>query len=417
MSQQIILKRKKTIVSGEILLPGSKSESNRVLMIAAYGGFEHTAVKLSEADDTRLLQDKLELIVHCHISGIPAVIDCNNAGTVYRFLLTYLAGLSGKWMLIGSNRMKQRPIADLVNSLQQIGANIRYTEKEGFPPVLIQGKALQGGKVKLGMNLSSQFASSLLMAAPTWPNGLELEMEQEIKSRPYLDMTLEMMQYFGVSVKRHEQSIEVEPQAYKKRRFDVAPDWSSAAFWYELLALSESGTLFLKGLAHKSRQGDSVLVDIFAKLGIVSNFERNGLRITKGDQIADTLDLDFSNCPDLLPAVAATCCVMGVHARFTGIANLKHKESDRTSAIVKELAKIGCRFEQPDNDTLLLEAPKLIEPSTPMFDTYGDHRMAMAFAPLALKTEVAAVADPDVVSKSYPNYWQQLKQLGLFDFS
>ncbi len=417
MSQQIILKREKAIISGEILLPGSKSESNRVLMIAAYGGFEHNAAKLSDADDTCLLQDKLELIRNCHVSGIPAVIDCNNAGTVYRFLLTYLASLSGNWMLIGSNRMKERPITDLVNGLRQIGADIRYTEKEGFPPVLIKGKPLLGGKVTLGMNLSSQFASSLLMAAPTWPNGLELEMEKEIKSRPYLDMTLEMMQYFGVEIKPNEQSIVVEPQAYKKRRFDVSPDWSSAAFWYELLALSESGTLFLKGLAYESLQGDRVLVDIFAKLGIVSEFERNGLRISKGGQIADKLQVDYSNCPDLLPAVAAACCGMGVQARFTGIANLKHKESDRTSAIVKELAKTGCRFKQPDEDTLLLEAPEIIEPSTPVFSTYGDHRMAMALAPLALKTGAAAVTDPDVVSKSYPNYWKQLKQLGLFDFS
>lgn len=417
MNQQIRLKRKNTHLKGEILLPISKSESNRVLMIAAYGGFAFNEANLSEADDTRLLLEKLSLIENCHVAGIAAVIDCNNAGTVYRFLLTYLAGLSGKWMLIGSNRMNERPISDLVNGLRQLGADIQYTGNEGFPPLLIQGKTLQGGEVTLDTQLSSQFASSMLMAAPTWPQGLALEMKQEIKSRPYLDMTLKMMQYFGIDVNQQGNKIVVKPQSYKKRRIEPALDWSGAAFWYELLALSKSGTLFLKGLKRESLQGDSISVEIFEKLGIVSHFEQHGVRISKSDKITDKLNVDFGNCPDLLPAIAATCCGMGVNAEFTGITNLKHKESDRTLAIITELKKVGCLFEQPDADTLLLEASSQLTLSLPIFSTYGDHRLAMAFAPLALKTKAAVITDHNVVSKSYPNFWKQLKQLEVFDFS
>jgi 3-phosphoshikimate 1-carboxyvinyltransferase len=417
MNQFITLKCKETHVEGAIELPISKSESNRALMIAAYRGSDPNSLTLSDADDTQRLQQNLSLISNCHSSGIPAVIDCNNAGTVYRFLLTYLAGLSGKWMLIGNYRMKERPIADLVNSLRQLGAQIHYPEKEGYPPVLIHGKPLLGGKVSLRMNLSSQFASSLLMAAPTWPKGLLLEMGQPVKSRPYLDMTLKMMQHFGIKANLQPNRISVGPQSYKKRRLELAADWSSAAFWYELLALCKSGTLILKGLKQDSLQGDSISVEIFEKLGIVSHFDRNGLTISKNDKISDRLSVDFRDCPDLLPSVAATSCGMGIKAKFTGISNLKHKESDRTLALITELRKIGCRFVQPDVDTLLLEAPKSLVQSTPIFKTYGDHRLAMAFAPLALKTGAAVVYEPDVVSKSYPSFWQQLKQLDLFDFS
>ncbi len=407
MDNKLTIKRSKTDIKAVIDLPRSKSESNRALMIAAYGGFSCRA-SLSQADDTRLMAENLALVKESIHSSIATVIDCDNAGTVLRFMLTYLAGLPGKWLLTGSYRMKERPIHHLVEPLRQLGAKIRYTGEQGYPPLLIEGVELQGGNISVSSSLSSQYASSLLMAAPAWPEGLILKLNDELRSAPYLQMTIEIMRFFGAKVEQQAGEIHVAPTNYKSRQFFVSPDWSAASYWYELVSLSESAEVFLKGLMPGSLQGDSILPEVFTQLGVATYYEHNGVRIFTGGQVAKEVQFDLRHCPDLLPAIAASCCGLNVNARFNGVANLRLKETDRLEAISRELAKANCRITAIDEDTISLSPPKKPFTKPLEFNSYGDHRMAMAMAPLAMKTGSVTINNPEVVSKSYPNYWKQL---------
>lgn len=369
---------------GTVNLPGSKSESNRALMIAAYGGFPLEADNLSEANDTQLLKKLLSLPSLRGASATKqSIIDCEDAGTVARFMLTYLADKPGTWLLTGTKRLCERPMAPLIDALEQLGANI--TEKQ--LPLKVIGSNVKGGPVTLDASQSSQFASSLLLAAPTWEHGLQLTLTGEPVSMPYLEMTIAMMAHFGVKVTRSGNTITVPHQSYQSRPFAVSADWSAASYWYEMMALSDGGNLLLKGLKADSLQGDAVVAEWFKPFGVVTTFEPEGARLTKLPADPHDLVFDFTHAPDLFPAVCATCAALGVDAVFKGTATLSAKESDRLNALKAELSHLG---------------------ENRVFRTYGDHRIAMALAALWPRFGPVQVDNPSVVNKSYPNFWNEL---------
>ena len=368
---------------GTVNLPGSKSESNRALMIAAYGGFPLEVEGLSDAHDTVLLKKLLELTSLRAQRCNDVVIDCEDAGTVARFLTTYLANKPGTWILTGTERLCQRPMAPLIDALRQIGANIA----ENQLPLKAMGSHLKGGSVTLDATQSSQFASSLLMAAPTWERGLRLTMKGAPVSMPYLAMTIKMMEHFGVQVVREANAIIVPHQSYHSRPFSVSADWSSASYWYEMMALSEGGELLLKGLKADTLQGDAVVAEWFKPLGVDTTFAPEGAYLTKTDADPQNIVFDFTHTPDLFPAVCATCYALHVDAVFKGTGTLSTKESDRLKALQTELSHLG---------------------ENRVFRTYGDHRIAMALAALRPLYGPIRVDDPSVVNKSYPCFWNEL---------
>ena len=364
----------------DITLPASKSESNRVLMIAAYGDFAPDCQNLLDSNDTLVLANALSEIQQNH-----AVIDIADSGTAARFLTTFLSCRSGSWLLTATERMKQRPIKPLVEALRTFGANIQYAEKEGFLPLKIEGKPIQGGKVQIEMSQSSQFASSLLLAAPMWPQGLEMELLGDLSSLPYLNMTLAMMRHFGADVERNGRTIIVKPKSYQPASFKVSSDWSAASYWYEIVALSETCEIRLRGLSMTSLQGDVIIADWMSQLGVGTYLENDSIVLRKIPFERRSFCFDFSQHPDLYPTMAATCAGLNVEATFTGLDNLALKESNRVEAMQSELAKLG---------------------NSPLhFCAHNDHRVVMALAPLALLYGPVTFDHPEVVEKSYPNFW------------
>jgi 3-phosphoshikimate 1-carboxyvinyltransferase len=390
----------------DIQLPASKSESNRALMIAAYGGFAPDFQNLSDSNDTKVLRKALDSLpfmslprgtVCCResIKGIPQIIDIADCGTAARFMTTFSACHEGHWFLTGTERMKKRPIKPLVDALLALGADIQYAEKQGFLPLQIHGKALQGGKVSIDMSQSSQFASSLLLAAPVFPQGLELELLGCANSLPYLDMTLNMMCHFSAQAERQGSRVVVKPQPYKKQPFTVEPDWTAASYWYEMAAFSEECEIKLRGLSTGSRtanlQGDSIISEWMKSLGVCTTTVDDGIILTKMPFEKKPLSFDFTNCPDLYPTMVAACTGLQVEAEFTGIDSLHLKESDRVEAMRIELAKLG-------NHPL-------------QFCAHNDHRIVMALAPLAMLYESVVFDHPEVVKKSYPGFWKDVSFL------
>jgi len=393
----------------DIRLPASKSESNRALMIAAYGGFDADFQNLSDAQDTKILCQSLAFCRECHSEDFVSIdtlapssfgmtciqnpkriysrqIDIADCGTAARFLTTFLACHEGAWLLTGTERMKQRPIKPLVDALIKLGADIQYVEKQCFLPLQIHGKPIQGGKISIDMAQSSQFASSLLLAAPTFPKGLELELHGELNSMPYLDMTLAMMRHFGAEVERSERMIKVKPKPYQPTSFMVSSDWSAASYWYEMAAFSEECEIRLHGLSLPSLQGDSIVAEWMKSFGVSTTTFEDGLILTKKPYAKQPLSFDFTSCPDLYPTIAATCAGLQVETQFTGIENLRLKESDRVEAMQTELAKLG---------------------SQPLhFCAHNDHRIVMALAPLALIYDSITFDHSEVVEKSYPRFWE-----------
>ena len=408
-------------LKGFVKLPGSKSESNRVLMVAAYGGFSIGAEsgklkaesgKLSEAHDTVLLKVLLEQ-VRQHPGE--AVVDCEDAGTVSRFLMTYLAGKPGTWILSGTPRMRQRPMAPLVGALRQLGAAIEYMEAEGCLQVKIRGTKILGGSVAVDASQSSQFVSSLLMAAPTWERGLKLQLKTDAVSMPYVDMTIAIMRHFGAEVERQAGIIEVRPGAYQPRPFTVSPDWSAASYWYEMAALSDDCDLLLEGLTPDSLQGDAVVAEWFKAFGVQSAYEPHGVRLTKTDDSPsqEPLAFDFTMTPDLFPTVFVTCVALHRPAVFRGIQTLSHKESDRVTALLTELLKCYHFDYSINNNEIILSKSSLLHyklaSKSIVFDAFGDHRVVMALAGLFLRLGSVSFHHPEVVSKSYPTFWSDLQ--------
>ena len=404
-------------LQGSVNLPGGKSESNRALMIAAYGGFPLEAENLSEAHDTVLMKAMLEQ-VRRHDSLEPFTVDCEDAGTVSRFLMTYLACTPGEWLLTGTKRLCERPMAPLINALRQLGADITSVDKEGCLPVLIRGKKLQGGCVTLDASQSSQFATSLLLAAPTWDEGLQLTLTGKMVSEPYIDMTLTMMAQFGAKAVRNSDTITVAHQSYCPCRFNVSSDWSAASYWYEMLALSAGGRLLLKGLQYQTLQGDSRVVNLFKPLGINTEFTNEGAVITSAGippLIKKPLEFDFTNTPDLFPSILVSCVVLHIDAVFYGISTLFTKESDRVNLLITELSRIYTFNNIIEQDKLIIEksslSDKFINDLNLSFKTYDDHRMAMALAGLKMVFDGVIIEGCDVVNKSYPAFWKEVRRI------
>ena len=366
-----------------VILPPSKSESNRALMMAAYGGFAPDFQNLSDSKDTYVLANALH-----EIQQNQPVIDIGDCGTAARFLTTYLACHEGDWLLTGSDRMKRRPIKVLVDALKNFDANIQYVENQGFLPLHIHGKPIAGGKVSIDMGQSSQFASSLLLAAPMWPQGLEMELVGDLSSLPYLEMTLTMMCHFSAQTIRQGRSIVVSPQPYQKQPFTVEPDWSAASYWYEIAAFSEECEIRLKSLNQSTLQGDAVIAEWMKPLGVGTFTDGNDIILRKIPFGKRHLSFDFFAHPDLYPTMAAICAGMHVDAVFTGLDNLSLKESDRVEAMQTELAKLG-------------------EPEI-RFCAHNDHRIVMALAPLAMLVGPVAFDHPEAVEKSYPGFWNDV---------
>ncbi len=495
----------------QVDLPASKSISNRALLLNALSGNGELPQNLSDCDDTQVMLAALSVTGAVNTASDPAIrtIDIKAAGTAMRFLTAYRSITPGTVVITGTQRMRQRPIRILVDALRTLGADIRYTEQEGFPPLRITGKTLGGGtsadgslvggtsgneayedgalgskalanespsrnEITLQGDVSSQYISALLMIAPTLPAGLTLHLRGEVVSRPYIDLTLQLMRDFGAEARWADaHTIQVPHGTYRPTTYYVESDWSAASYWYQIVALAPEAEVRLKGLFAHSCQGDSVVADLFGKLGVRTTFDGEGVTLTKcpslynnpdgngsfgegkervsltklaslhnspdgngfseegkgegkegvtqagesvssGDRPCGLLrfDYDFVNQPDLAQTFVVTCALMGLPFRFTGLQSLKIKETDRIAALRRELRKLGYLIREADDSILYWDGERCQPQPDPAIDTYEDHRMAMAFAPASLVMPTLRVNDPQVVSKSYPTYWTHLRAAG-----
>ena len=396
-----------------VKLPASKSISNRALIIYALSDCCILPENLSDCDDT-------EVIIRA-LRNRPATIDIGAAGTAMRFTTAYLAATdSGEHVLTGTERMKHRPIKVLVDALRRLGANIEYEGAEGFPPLRIKGQRLEGGRLEIEGNISSQYISALLMIGPVLSKGLMLHLKGDIISRPYIDLTLWTMREFGADAEWSSvDTIEVKPKPYQARSYYIENDWSAASYWYEMVALSDDKEVevHLQGLMDGSKQGDSSVRYIFSLLGVKTSFGslKSGrptkVTLRKNGHCVPRLEYDFVNSPDLAQTFVVTCCAMGVPFRFTGLQTLKIKETDRIKALKTEMAKLGYTLKSSNDCELSWDGQRSAFSSPVVIDTYDDHRMALAFAPLALQQSIT-IANPQVVTKSYPQFWSDLRDAG-----
>lgn len=392
-------------IKATIQLPASKSISNRALIINALGKGTYPPVNLSDCDDTCVMIKAL--------TEGEETIDIMAAGTAMRFLTAYLSVTPGEKIITGTARMQQRPIQILVDALRELGAEIEYAGNEGFPPLSIKGAELQGNEITLKGNVSSQYISALLMIGPVLKNGLILHLSGEIVSRPYINLTLQLMQDFGAKAAWTSPcSISVAPQPYQSIPFTVESDWSAASYWYQIAILSSKAEIELLGLFHNSYQGDSRGAEVFSRLGITTEFTPKSIKLKKTGKVPPRLDEDFVDIPDLAQTFVVTCALLNIPFRFTGLQSLKIKETDRIAALRTELKKLGYVIEE-ENDSVLMWNGERCEPEkVPVIATYEDHRMAMAFAPAVILHPNLEIADPQVVTKSYPGYWEDLKKGG-----
>jgi 3-phosphoshikimate 1-carboxyvinyltransferase len=404
------------VIRGHVSLPASKSISNRLLMIAEMCQVPFKPDNLSVAEDTLLLQKLLDLVRKNREAGKVVELDTLNAGTVMRFLAAYLALVPGTWMLTGSDRMKQRPVGVLVEALIQLGASVDYLGKPGYPPLLIKGRQLFSREIAIDPTESSQFASALLMIAPLLPEGLCLRLTGKPVSLPYIRMTLKLMEKCGIKISENKGRIRIHPGSYKPVRIRVESDWSAASFWYEVAALSSHCDIFLEGLDEHSLQGDAVLPGIFTNFGVKTSFSGNGILLQNFKTKPAGFYFDFSDHPDLAQPVIAICAGLNIRGRFEGLGSLHIKETDRMRAMKHELEKLGVNVKLvgpgPYSTALELEPSRLALQEHGIVETYGDHRMAMTFAPLALVSGAMKIRNPDVVGKSYPDFWDHLRQVG-----
>jgi 3-phosphoshikimate 1-carboxyvinyltransferase len=400
MTNSVLLTPPTLPVRAAIPLASSKSESNRALIINALTDFSCDLRNLSTARDT---QTMIRLL-----NSTEAIADVLDAGTTMRFLTAYFSATGQQKTMTGTPRMQERPIGILVDALRQLGATIEYLNQDGFPPLIINGFAASGqNQVVIRGDVSSQYVSALLLIAPTLPDGLVLTLTGAVGSRPYIEMTIAQMQHFGAMVETDWQTntIRVQPQPYLPTRYAVESDWSSASYWYSVVALAPAGSeLELLGLKPKSLQGDSAIQHIMKPLGVVSTFTEMGVRLTQGPA-EESLAWDFADCPDLAQTVAVTCAMKNIPLTLTGIESLKIKETDRVMALQTELPKLGASLTEIEPNTRY--EVRTITPDQPVsapIATYDDHRMAMAFAPVAMRQTVD-INEPGVVAKSYPSFW------------
>lgn len=388
-----------------IQLPSSKSISNRALIINALGNGTHHPENLSDCDDTRVMIRAL--------NDDKETIDIMAAGTAMRFLTAYLSVTPGTRIITGTERMQQRPIQVLVNALRELGADIEYVANDGFPPLRITGRELRKDTISLPGNVSSQYISALLMIAPVLTNGLTIRLAGDIISRPYINLTLQLMNDFGVRAEwTDDHRLKVEPQAYHSTPFYVESDWSAASYWYQIVALSKEAEVTLPGLFKDSYQGDSQVAGIFRSLGVETIYKDKTVILKKNGKSVERLDYDFINQPDLAQTFVVTCALLNIPFRFSGLQSLKIKETDRMAALITEMRKLGYILHETDGSVLSWEGERCTTEEHPAIDTYEDHRMAMAFAPTCLALPEILINNPQVVSKSYPRYWEDLRQAG-----
>ncbi|VTQ03296.1 3-phosphoshikimate 1-carboxyvinyltransferase [Sphingobacterium daejeonense] len=409
-AKSLILTHPSQEIKGTVQLTGSKSESNRALIIQALSKGTVKVENLSEAADTVTLKAALEKAQDT--STDLKTIDIGPAGTAMRFLTSYLNLIKGNFVLTGTERMQQRPIGILVDALKDLGADIHYENKSGYPPIKIEGGMIQGkDKISIQGNISSQYISSLLLIASSLKKGLTLDIQGELTSRPYVTMTLEMLKECGIAYDFNQNSIRIAKQPFQESVIYVEPDWSAASYWYSIVALSKNGHIVLPGLKQHSLQGDMEIVEIMTHFGAESSFESDGLHLKKVGLNSEKTLFDFKECPDLAQTVVVVASALKKDVSFTGLETLKIKETDRILALQTEIAKFGAEL-VADGETYHLKTENVSDPRNLTISTYEDHRMAMAFAPLALVFQQVIIEEPEVVEKSYPMFWDHLQQQG-----
>ena len=396
-----------------ISLPASKSISNRALIIYALSGGKNMPSNLSDCDDTEVIINALR--------NMPEEIDIKAAGTAMRFMTAYLSVMEGTHILTGTERMKHRPISILVDALRKLGANIEDVGTEGYPPLRITGQSLNGGLLEIPGNVSSQYISALLMTAPMLKEGMTLHLLGDIISRPYIDLTLWMMGEFGADAEWFSNdTIVVKPQPYKSRDYFIESDWSGASYWYEMMALcaDKRSEVKLTGLMDGSKQGDSTTRYIFSLLGVKTQFESKQAGIAQtvtlkqNGRCVPKLEYDFINSPDLAQTFVVTCAAKGIPFHFKGLSTLKIKETDRIEALKTEMRKLGYVLQDHNNSELIWDGERCDPSFEQGIDTYEDHRMALAFAPYAFLHDKLIINNPQVVTKSYPHHWEDLRLAG-----
>lgn len=415
----LLLQTSQSDFQAQIAITGSKSETNRLLLLQAL--FPNiTLANTSNSDDSEVMMKALLANTEHVTPNTPnlepntQLIDIHHAGTAMRFLTAYFAVNEGREVVLtGSPRMKERPIKVLVEALQQLGAQISYDNEVGYPPIRIKGQKITNNKVSIPANVSSQYISALLLIAPKLQNGIELTLVGEITSIPYIKMTLALLNEIGVETDFNENVIIVKPKTQnpKPQTLTVESDWSSASYFYSIVALANEGTTIeLSSYKENSLQGDSALVEIYSNMGVETRFEENKITLVKQPNFNfETVNFDLNNTPDIAQTIVVTCLGLGIGCHLTGLHTLKIKETDRLEALRIELTKLGANI-SVTNDSLTLLATKNIN-SNVKIATYNDHRMAMAFAPLALKTPII-IENAEVVSKSYPDFWEDFKNIG-----
>jgi 3-phosphoshikimate 1-carboxyvinyltransferase len=400
-------------VKGEVILPTSKSISNRLLVLQLLYQSPKKIIHLSNAEDTQVLLVAIHTIMQS--DGEETTIDIGACGTAMRFLTSALAVRPGTWLLQGDGRMHQRPIGALVHALTGAGASIAYTYTEGCAPLRIEGKLLGADTMSIDGSMSSQYISSLMMIAPQLSQQCTLQLQGAPTSKPYIEMTASLMQQLGfVVVLDHDMIHIAQPKPLPHTPIMVVEgDWSAASYWYALAALAEEVDLFLAGLHQNSLQGDCCVADIYTQFGVHTHFMEGGVRITKTPEATcvTSFTYDFKNCPDLVQTVAVTCAVLNIAAHLTGTSSLQHKETSRADALVHELNKLFAAIASTNQAEIVIKKSthRPIVFKDPIIHTYHDHRMAMAFAQLALLAPIT-VENPRVVRKSYPQFWNQLKE-------
>ncbi|UII34843.1 3-phosphoshikimate 1-carboxyvinyltransferase [Fulvivirga ulvae] len=396
------IEKKSTIASTVIELPASKSIANRALILDALAGRKSHLTNISEARDTETMQRLLG-------SDTP-IWDVLDAGTTMRFLTAYTAVTESK-TLTGTKRMQERPIKILGDSLRELGADIEYLAKDGYPPLKINPiKSQLTNKIVIRGDISSQYISALMMIASALPNGLEIELTGHIGSKPYITMTLAVMKAFGIEANWHDHIIQIPHQKYKATDYQIEPDWSAASYWYSFVALSSDAYITLKDLKDNSIQGDRKIADYMIQLGVNTTFTHEGAELTKCEHQQDVA-FDFTDCPDMAQTVAVVCAAKGIACEMTGLESLRIKETDRILALQNELAKFGAELREEAGTWTVVPSTHEIKSALLEFDTYHDHRMAMAFAPLSTLTSIR-IKDPEVVKKSYPGYWRDMTKAG-----
>jgi 3-phosphoshikimate 1-carboxyvinyltransferase len=420
MGHNILLTKKGKSINGEVRLTGSKSECNRALVIEALSHDKVRVENISDAADAVTLSKVLGLTLQTigyEASPIThqlehKIVNIGPAGTAMRFLTAYYTLQDEEVVLTGSERMKQRPIGILVDALRKLGAEISYEENEGFPPIRIKGNIQQQTNIiSIKGDISSQYITALLLIAPKLPQGLELHIEGDLTSRPYVEMTLAMLQQAGIQHQWNGNVISIANQEFKETVLPVEPDWSAASYWYAIAALADTADLFLHGLTQYSLQGDSVITEIMANFGITSQFRDGGVHLVKEAKPISRKIFDLKECPDLAQTIIVVCAALNHEATFTGLETLKIKETDRIAALQNELGKMGVKLIEK-GQTYKLDCSGKFIPEHMFINTYDDHRMAMAFAPLALVIPELEVEDSLVVEKSYPAFWTDLEKVG-----